>query len=60
MNDMTDLKGRDILSVSDLSREEIFSFLARTRELKRSVKEGKDVLLGRILGLLFEKASTRT
>ena len=60
MNDMTDLKGRDILSVSDLSREEISSLLERTRELKRSVKEGKDVLLGRILGLLFEKASTRT
>jgi ornithine carbamoyltransferase len=60
MNDMTDLKGRDILSVSDLSREEIFSFLERTRQLKTSVKEGKDVLLGRILGLLFEKASTRT
>jgi len=60
MNAMTDLKGRDILSVSDLSREEIFSFLERTRELKRNVKEAKDVLPGRILGLLFEKASTRT
>jgi ornithine carbamoyltransferase len=60
MNDMTVLKGRDILSVSDLSREEIFSFLERTRELKRSGKGGKAMLPGRILGLLFEKASTRT
>jgi len=60
MNDMTVLKGRDILSVSDLSREEIFSFLEKTKELTTSVKEGKDMLPGRILGLLFEKASTRT
>jgi len=57
---MIDLKGRDILSVSDLSREEIFFFLKRTKELKTSVKNKKDTLSGRILGLLFEKASTRT
>jgi len=57
---MIDLKGRDILSVSDLSREEIFFFLEKTRELKTSVKKRKDTLSGRILGLLFEKASTRT
>ena len=60
MNDMTVLKGRDVLSVSDLSREEIFSFLERTKELTTSGKEGKAMLPGRILGLLFEKASTRT
>jgi len=57
---MIDLKGRDILSVSDLSREEIFFFLEKTRELKTSVKQRKGTLSGRILGLLFEKASTRT
>ena len=57
---MIDLKGRDILSVSDLSREEILFFLEKTRELKTSVKKRKDTLSGRILGLLFEKASTRT
>jgi ornithine carbamoyltransferase len=57
---MIDLKGRDILSVSDLSREEIFSILEKTKELKMSVKQGKGLLSGRILGLLFEKPSTRT
>ena len=57
---MINLKGRDILSVSDLSREEIFFFLEKTRELKKTVKNKKDTLSGRILGLLFEKASTRT
>jgi ornithine carbamoyltransferase len=57
---MIDLKGRDILSVSDLSREEIFSILEKTEELKMSVKQGKGLLSGRILGLLFEKPSTRT
>jgi len=59
-NNMIDLKGRDILSVSDLSREEIFLLLERTKELKTSVKQRKGTLSGRILGLLFEKASTRT
>ena len=57
---MIDLRGRDILSVSDLSREEIFFFLEKTKELKKSVRNRKDTLSGRILGLLFEKASTRT
>jgi ornithine carbamoyltransferase len=57
---MIDLKGRDVLSVSDLSREEIFLFLERTKELKKSIKKRKGTLSGRILGLLFEKASTRT
>jgi ornithine carbamoyltransferase len=60
MKDMSDLTGRDILSVSDLSREEIFAFLERAKQLKTSVQGGKDMLPARILGLLFEKASTRT
>ncbi len=57
---MVNLKGRDILSVSDLSREEVFSFLEKSKELKISVKKRTDKLSGRILGLLFEKPSTRT
>ena len=57
---MVDLKSRDILSVSDLSQEEILLILEKTKELKMSVKKRKDLLSGRILGLLFEKPSTRT
>ncbi len=57
---MIDLKGRDILSVSDLSRDEIFFFLEKTKKLKATVKNKKGTFSGRILGLLFEKASTRT
>ena len=57
---MVDLKGRDILSVSDLLQEEIFSVLEKIKELKMSIKQRKDLLSGRILGLLFEKPSTRT
>jgi ornithine carbamoyltransferase len=57
---MASLKGKDILSVSDLSRKEILSFLEKTKELKRNAKQRKNLLSGRILGLLFEKASTRT
>jgi len=57
---MVNLKGRDILSVSDLSQKEILAFLEKTTELKRSINETRGLLSGRILGLLFEKPSTRT
>jgi len=60
MDNMTELKGRDLLSVSDLSREEILSFLERTKELKTNARQRGDLLSNRVLGLLFEKASTRT
>ncbi|MFQ6064908.1 MAG: ornithine carbamoyltransferase [Candidatus Bathyarchaeia archaeon] len=57
---MVDLKGRDIISVSDLSQKEIQLILEKTKELKMSVEKRRDLLSGRILGLLFEKPSTRT
>ncbi|UCC33385.1 MAG: ornithine carbamoyltransferase [Candidatus Bathyarchaeota archaeon] len=57
---MTDLKGRRLLSVSDLSRAEVFAFLEKAKQLRMSAKQGNDLLSGRILGLLFEMASTRT
>ncbi len=51
---------RDFLAVSDLSRDEIDHLLQRAAALK----SGKDAracpLIGRSIGLLFEKSSTRT
>lgn len=53
---------RHFLTVSDLSSEEIYSLIRRARALKDKKKsEGlKPTAQGKVLGLLFEKPSTRT
>jgi ornithine carbamoyltransferase len=50
---------RDLLTIRALNREEIHSLVKRGLELKRGEGDGT-VLQGRILGLIFQKASTRT
>jgi len=58
---MVNLKGRDILSVADLSKDEIYAILEETKRLKTlSFKDQRSLLQGRVLGILFEKPSTRT
>ena len=56
------LKGRDLLSIHDLSVEEVESILALAEELKAMQKAGIEhrVLAGKTLGMIFEKSSTRT
>ena len=56
------LKGRDLLSIHDLSVEEIEAILALAEELKAMQKAGIEhrVLAGKTLGMIFEKSSTRT
>jgi len=53
---------RHFLSLLDLSRDEIEGILARGAELRILHHEGRDTrsLAGRILGMVFEKSSTRT
>ncbi len=52
------LKGKDLLSATDLSREDIQLLLSDTEELK---SRGYNTLLGgKVLVLLFEKPSLRT
>ncbi|MFA9460375.1 ornithine carbamoyltransferase [Thiohalorhabdus methylotrophus] len=53
---------RHFLRLDDLSAAELEALLARAGELKkeRRAGQGHPVLAGRILGLLFEKPSTRT
>ena len=53
---------RDFLSFADYEREELLYLLQRAAELKALRAEGRphDVLAGKSLGLIFEKASTRT
>ena len=56
------LKGRDLLSIHDLSVEEVGAILALAEELKAMQKAGIEhrVLAGKTLGMIFEKSSTRT
>jgi len=53
---------KDLLRVGDLNREEIEELLDLSQKLKARQKDGQKVtpLLGKTLGLIFEKSSTRT
>jgi ornithine carbamoyltransferase len=52
------LKGRDLLSSADLDGAQTFALLELARQLKSG--ERRIDLAGRVLGLIFSKASTRT
>lgn len=51
---------RDFLRLTDLDRGELLDLLARAAELKALGRQGPRPLAGRTIGLVFEKASTRT
>ncbi len=60
---MRSLKGRDFLLTSDFTREELKAMLKKASQIKSEVKCGNYVrpyLLGKSIGLLFQKPSTRT
>jgi len=56
------LKGRDLLSMLDLSTEEIYQVLEMAKNLKLKQYSGEQhhLLKGKTLGMIFEKSSTRT
>ncbi len=56
------LKGRHLVSIADLSREEALHLFKRARELKAEWKAGgnRPILAGRTLAMIFEKPSLRT
>lgn len=56
------LKGKDLLSIHDLSVDEVQEILALAKELKAKQKAGvpHKILEGKTLGMIFEKSSTRT
>ncbi|WP_172368918.1 ornithine carbamoyltransferase [Sporosarcina jiandibaonis] len=56
------LKGRDLLSLLDLTSEEVLYLIDKAIKLKKDTSEGKlePVLAGKTLGMIFEKHSTRT
>ncbi|MFQ5456619.1 MAG: ornithine carbamoyltransferase [Nitrospirota bacterium] len=55
-------KKRDLITVNDLSSQEIKSIFKKARYLKERQKKGEreESLKGKTVGLLFEKTSTRT
>jgi len=58
----TGLKGRDFLSLKDYSAEEIKILLELAIKLKAEHKQGvrHEILKGKTLAMIFQKASTRT
>ncbi len=57
-----DMKGKDIISIHDLSREEVDQILDTAHILKMKQKLGEiyHPLKGKTLGMIFQKSSTRT
>lgn len=53
---------KDLLSIYDLSRRDIDDILQQAARLKAALRKGKNIktLSGKTLGLIFDKASTRT
>ncbi|MFL5768585.1 MAG: ornithine carbamoyltransferase [Chloroflexota bacterium] len=62
--DPTSLRGRDLLSAADLSRDEVLRIFDLAGELKReyaaSRRHATPPLVGRTLAMLFQKPSLRT
>lgn len=56
------LNGKDFLQLSDFSTDEILYLLNEAIEMKKLQKQGKPhpYLAGKVLGMIFEKSSTRT
>ena len=56
------LKGRDLLSIHDLSVDEVEELLDFAAKLKmvQKINQSHDLLKGKTLGMIFEKSSTRT
>lgn len=57
-----EISSKHLLTVSDLSQDEILSLFSFTAELKAMQKSGTphELLKGKLLAMIFEKSSTRT
>jgi ornithine carbamoyltransferase len=51
---------KDLLTIQDLNKEDIMALIRRGLELRAKGRNPERTLGGRILGLMFDKASTRT
>ncbi len=57
-----DIQGKDFLTLADFSKNTILGLVQKARKMKNASLLGKDSksLNGKILGMIFEKPSTRT
>jgi ornithine carbamoyltransferase len=62
MSTMIDLRGRNLMKLSDFSPEEITYLIDLAAELKAAKRDGREEqkLVGKEIALIFEKDSTRT
>lgn len=51
---------KDLLTIKDLNKDEIIALIDRAIEIKKQARNASRTLEGYTLGLIFEKASTRT
>lgn len=53
---------KDLLKITDLTRDEILEIFSTTQKLKKNIKAGElcEPLKGKSLAMIFQKASTRT
>ncbi|RLG91840.1 MAG: ornithine carbamoyltransferase [Candidatus Hecatellales archaeon] len=54
------LKGRDFLTLSDFSADELWHILEKALEVEKNLNNFSGVLAGKFFALIFEKPSTRT
>ena len=54
------LKGRDLLTLKDYSKEEIEHIINKAIEIKKNPKKFSNVMKGKSLAMIFQKTSTRT
>lgn len=56
------MQGKDLLSIHELTTEEVYKILDLAVDLKAKQKAGIEhhLLKGKTLGMIFEKSSTRT
>ncbi len=56
----TSLKGRSLVSLSDLTAEELMEIVDQAVAVKRSPESFRDKFAGRTLAMIFQKPSLRT
>ncbi len=54
------MKKRDLLSIQDVSKQEILDILSSATEFKYDPSTGVELLKGKAIGLIFQKPSNRT
>ncbi|MEM3546997.1 MAG: aspartate carbamoyltransferase [Candidatus Bathyarchaeia archaeon] len=57
---MPSIKGRDVISIMDFTKEEIEYILSKTDEIQRLSLERRELLKGKVMAILFFEPSTRT